>query len=90
MIGDHGLQSRPTPSGRRKLNAATPPNEHEIAIYNSNITVSTVFWDWRHKALTLYLSLITAIGRLSPGSTLKALTSLMSAYRSLLLAASVI
>lgn len=62
MVGDRGLQSRATPSGRRKFSAATPQNEHEIAIYNSNVTVSTAFWDWRHKALTLYLSLITAIG----------------------------
>ncbi len=51
-----GLYRRPLPS------TGKPPNEYEIAIYNSNVTVSTIFWDWRHKVLTLYLSLITAVG----------------------------
>jgi heme A synthase len=37
-------------------------NEYKIAIYNSNVTVSTTFWDWRHRVLTLYLSIVTAAG----------------------------
>jgi hypothetical protein len=39
-----------------------PLNKYEIALYNSNVTVSTTFWDWRHRVLTVYLSIVTAIG----------------------------
>jgi hypothetical protein len=62
MVGIRWLQPRAGLSRQPRPSTDKPPNEYEIAIYNSNVTVSTVFWDWRHKVLTLYLSLMTAIG----------------------------
>lgn len=62
MIGNRLLQSG---AGRYKRRSPVPgntPNEYEIAIYNSNAAISTTFWDWRHKVLTLYLSIVTAVG----------------------------
>lgn len=62
MVGIRWVQPKAGLYRKPRPNTGKPPNEYEIAIYNSNVTVSTVFWDWRHKVLTLYLSLMTAIG----------------------------
>jgi hypothetical protein len=62
MIGNRGVSSRTVLYRRPNISASRSTNEYELAIYNSNVTVSNTFWDWRHKTLTLYLSLMTAIG----------------------------
>lgn len=62
MVGNRWLQPRVDPYKRHLPMPQKPLNEYEIAIYNSNVTVSTTFWDWRHRVLTLYLSIVTAVG----------------------------
>ena len=62
MIGNRLPKWSVGPHWRRQSMPGRSPNEYEIAIYNSNATISITFWDWRHKVLTLYLSIITAVG----------------------------
>jgi hypothetical protein len=57
-----GSSLRRNPRLRDPANKDGSANEYEIAIYNSNVAVTRTFWNWRHRVLTLYLSLITAIG----------------------------